>query len=92
MCSPLRTTPYTSVLIRTALPAVSALRNALRQPTDHTAMCYKNTKAHGTHCTKCQSSDKSDKSDKSDILCPQYWHCAMCPCQPGGMCFVFFRR
>ena len=30
----------------------------------------------------CQSSDKSDLSDlsdKSDILCPQYWLCAMRP-------------
>ena len=43
-----RISPYKSVQVRIPLPPPCALRNVLCQPTEHTALCYRNSKAHGT--------------------------------------------
>ena len=39
--------------VRHSLLPPCALRNVLCQPTEHTALCHRNSKAHGTHCTMC---------------------------------------
>ena len=59
---------------------------ALCRPTEHTAMRYENSKAHGTLCTMCLSdksdkSDKSDESDKSDIPAPAVSTLRNAPCR-----------
>ena len=64
----------------TARLTVSALRNVPCQPTEYTAMRYKNSKAHGTHCTMCPSSVHIRTHPYLSVRhCSQYRLCAMCP-------------
>ena len=64
--------------VRYSLLPPCALRNVLCQLTEHTAMCFGNSGAHGTHCTKCQSSVQVRTSPyKSVFPCPHPVHCAM---------------
>ena len=64
--------------VRHSLLTVSALRNVPCQPTEHTAMRYKNTKAHGTHCTMCPSSVHIRTHPYLSVRhCSQYRLCAM---------------
>ena len=72
-----RTSPYKSVQVRIPLPAPCALRNALCQPTEHTALCYRNSKAHGTQVA-IDHLQYSRYSQYSWFLCPHPVHCAMC--------------
>ena len=62
----------------TARLTVSALRNVPCQPTEYTAMRYKNSKAHGTHCTMCPSSVHIRTHPYLSVRhCSQYRLCAM---------------
>ena len=65
--------------VRHSLLPPCALHNVLCQPTEHTAMCYRNSKAHGSHCTKCPSSVQVRTSPyKSVFPCPHPVPCTMC--------------
>ena len=86
--------------VRHSLLPPCALRKVPCQPTEHTALCYRNSKAHGTHCTMCRlPSEASGEGGsvqvrtspyKSVFPCPQYRHCAKCPAsqQPPPLCIA----
>ena len=59
-----------------ALLPPCALRNVLCQPTEHTALCYRNSKAHGTQAA-IDHLQYSRYSQYSWFLCPHPVHCAM---------------
>ena len=63
--------------VRHSLPAVSALRNVLCQPTEHTALCYRNSKAHGTQAA-IDHLQYSRYSQYSWFLCSHPVPCAKC--------------
>ncbi len=71
--------PVFAVFMVSLLPPC-ALRKVLCQPTEHTAKCFGNSGAHGSHCTKCPSSVQVRTSPyKSVFPCPHPVHCTKCP-------------
>ena len=76
--------------VRHSLPTVSTLHNVLCQPTEHTALCYRNSKAHGTQAA-IDHLQYSRYSQYSWFLCSHTVPCTMCPASQRE-CAMFFRE
>ena len=74
--------------VRHSLLPPCALRNALCQPTEHTALCYRNSKAHGTQAG-IDHLQYSRYSQYSWFLCSYPVPCTMCSASRWE-CAMFF--